>query len=362
MISRVVRLVVIALAMLAFVIPLPPFLVERIYSRGAYLWLQAWLTPLTNRLPFALFDLLLGIALGAALLALLSLLRHLRSPRRLWQTARRVLVASAAVYLAFLVCWGLNYQRRPLTAKLDFSADRPAPGAVLELATEAVTRLNALGDQAHAEGFPEWSQMPDWLGPAYAQSQNDLASGRHAVPGIPKASLLSVYFERAGVDGMTDPFFLEVLVNQGLLPFERPFVVAHEWAHLAGYADESEANFVGWLTCLRGPAGAQYSGWLFLYSHVMAALPRADRMRVGQTLAEGPRQDLRAAYQRLRSIQPIVRTVSWSVYDRYLKANRVESGTASYDRVVLLVLGTRFRPGWIPVLRIKPWTPTSRDF
>ena len=32
---------------------------------------------------------------------------------------------------------------------------------------------------------------------------------------------------------------------------ERPFVIAHEWAHLAGYADESEANFVAWLTCRR---------------------------------------------------------------------------------------------------------------
>jgi hypothetical protein len=36
-----------------------------------------------------------------------------------------------------------------------------------------------------------------------------------------------------------------------LLPFEKPFVAAHEWAHLAGYADESEASFVGWLTCVR---------------------------------------------------------------------------------------------------------------
>ena len=32
-----------------------------------------------------------------------------------------------------------------------------------------------------------------------------------------------------------------------LLPFERPFVLAHEWAHLAGHADEAEASAVaGW--------------------------------------------------------------------------------------------------------------------
>ena len=38
-------------------------------------------------------------------------------------------------------------------------------------------------------------------------------------------------------------------------------VAAHEWAHLAGYADESEANFVGWLTCARASDAARYSGW-----------------------------------------------------------------------------------------------------
>ena len=43
---------------------------------------------------------------------------------------------------------------------------------------------------------------------------------------------------------MTDPFLLETLIAPDLLEVERPFVIAHEWAHLAGYADESEANFV----------------------------------------------------------------------------------------------------------------------
>jgi hypothetical protein len=38
------------------------------------------------------------------------------------------------------------------------------------------------------------------------------------------------------------------------------------------------------------------------------------------------------------------------VYDRYLKANQVESGAASYGEVVRLVLGTKMGPGWVPAL------------
>ena len=93
------------------------------------------------------------------------------------------------------------------------------------------------------------------------------------MPGVPKRSLLGWYFRAAAIDGMTDPFFLEIILNPDVLPFERPFVLAHEWAHLAGYADEAEANFVAWLTCIRADRAAQYSGWLEAYRYAEAALP-----------------------------------------------------------------------------------------
>jgi len=60
------------------------------------------------------------------------------------------------------------------------------------------------------------------------------------VPGRPKTTILGGYFHQISVSGMTDPFFLETLIASGVLPFERSFVVAHEWSHLAGIADEGE--------------------------------------------------------------------------------------------------------------------------
>jgi hypothetical protein len=354
MVTLVFRLLVLGLAAAALVWRLPASLVERLYSRGLYLWVQAALTPSADQVPFALFDLLVSAAVVGGLVACILFVRRLRAPGRLrgilaW--AAGLLTSTALVYLAFLGCWGLNYEREPLTAKLDYRGGRPAPGAVVALASDAVARLNALHAEAHDRGWPEWGEMPGWLGVAFDRGQEDVLPGRHARPGVPKPSLLTFFFQRADVDGMTDPFFLEVLVNARLLPLERPFVVAHEWAHLAGYADEAEANFLGWLTCLRGPVGAQYSGWLFLYTHLLPALPRPDRMRIVRSLAAGPREDLQAIVARVAAQQPLVRAISWRVYDRYLRANRVESGVASYDQVVLLVLGTRFRPGWIPIRR-----------
>jgi len=154
------------------------------------------------------------------------------------------------------------------------------------------------------------------------------------------------------VDGMVNPFGLEVLANPDLLPWERPFVAAHEWAHLAGYANEAEANFVGWLTCIRADVAAQYSGWLFLYWQAASEVRAADRAAIANVLESGPRRDITAIVERLRRGQfPLLQKLSWQVYDGYLKANRVEEGVRSYGEVITLILRVRFDDGWVPVRR-----------
>ena len=121
-----------------------------------------------------------------------------------------------------------------------------------------VERLNALHDAAHGPGWPGAGarSIPPWLTASRAACATS-ASLRDVVPARPEAHAARLVFPARGVDGMTDPFFLETLVAGSVLPFERPFVVAHEWSHLAGIADEGEANFMGWLTCLRGSRGEQ---------------------------------------------------------------------------------------------------------
>src|SRR5204862_7378556 len=189
---------------------------------------------------------------------------------------------------------------------------------------------NALHAAAHAAEWPDAARIDPSLAAALADSERELGAVRIAMPARPKRTLLDWYFRKAVVDGMTDPFFLETLIVSDLLPFERPFVIAHEWAHLAGYNNEGEANFVGWLACMRGNAAHQYSGWLFLYSEAAGTLPRSDRGDLAARLQPGPLADLRAASARAtRNLNPRVSAAGWRVYNEYLKANRVESGMAS---------------------------------
>jgi hypothetical protein len=127
-----------------------------------------------------------------------------------------------------------------------------------------------------------------------------------------------------------------------LLPFDRPPVIAHEWAHLAGIADEGEANAVGWFVCLQASPANQYSGWLFMYEEVIRVLPAPDRAALASRLGAGPRADLRAIRDRIAaSVSPQISSAGWRVYDSYLKANRIEAGTRSYDEVLRLALGLK---------------------
>jgi len=269
---------------------------------------------------------------------------------------RGFVTAAAAVYLAFLLLWGLNYRRVPLTERLQLEASGPTAESVASLGEEATVQLNALHEPAHRAGWIEAPLQDEALRRGFVATQEALSDATVAAPGRLKRTVFGPYFRWTGVDGMINPFGLEVLANPDLLPFERPFVAAHEWAHLAGYAHEAEASFVGWLACMRGDASTQYSAWLFLYWQVSSEVDAQTRARLAEALAPGPRSDIEAVAARLRDGElPWLRTRGWQVYDQYLKANRVEEGIRSYGAVVTLILRARFEPGgWIPIRRVAP--------
>lgn len=343
---------VIAAAVVAGFSPPPASWVEHSYSRQ---WYPAWqnvVTPVSNLFGFSLLD-LLAVVVVLGLAALWR--RGLRGSghglsRRAAAVGRLTLhttAVAAALYLVFLAMWGLNYRREPLTARLDYDAARISPASLAALAAESVERLNALHAPAHGAGpWPAFEDLPQRFAPAFDRVQRRLGARRLAVAGRPKSTLLTAYFRRAGIDGMLSPFSLEVLVNGTVLPFERPFLVAHEWSHLAGYANESEASFVGVLICLAGDAQSRYSAWLRLSSQLVRHLPPDARDKVWAGLDDGPRADLRAVAARLREAVPVVRRNANRVYDRYLRANRVDAGIASYGLVVDLLLGTDGTPTW----------------
>jgi hypothetical protein len=336
------RLVLPLVASALAVAPVPADVVERVYAAGWYPHLQPLLTRASNTVPFAWLDPLALLAAAAVLIGARQAWRR-AGPARWRRMANSLLVllqAVAALYVAFLVLWGFNYRRAPAAERLQVSPGRVTADRVARLASRAVAQVNALHDPARNEAGLTGDVLVATMAPAFARVQGLLGSTWRMTPGRPKFSLIGHTFAVSGVDGMINPFALEVILNPEVLPFERPYVLAHEWAHLAGHAPESEASFVAFLACLQGPREMRYSGWLDILLHVLRALPPPRRQGAFEAIAKGPRADLRGVEARLRRVQPAVHHVSWSVYDQYLRANRVASGVADYGEVLTLVLGS----------------------
>ena len=121
------RVLLLVMALAAAFVPIPPSVIESIYSERLFPFLQVILTSISNRVGFALFDVLV---IAAVVLWLVFTTGDLLVARRAgWMraTARivmRTLTLAAAAYLVFLVAWGMNYRRVRLEDKVQFDRSR----------------------------------------------------------------------------------------------------------------------------------------------------------------------------------------------------------------------------------------------
>jgi hypothetical protein len=344
-----VRLSVVApvVAVLVLLVPIPAWIVDDFYSRDMYPWFQNLVTTVTNVLPLAVIDVLL------VLIAVLTLHRtwrlfHVMRQRgvidAIWEAVRRIVRFVSIVAILFYWAWGFNYRRLPLDSVLAGGAPPRLTVDMLQAgfadAATLAARLRPItqNDSGHFHSIK--LDLKDPMNEALRILQRTPLD----TPGEPKFSLvLTPFFRSSGVTGMINPFGLETIVLSDLLPFERPFVLAHEWAHLAGHADEAEASAVGWLACMKAGPVAAYSATLFLIAESAAAMPAAAREASMARLDSGVKADLDAIENRMRQQRPAVRRASARVYDQYLRANRVADGNASYGRALTLILAAPFK-------------------
>lgn len=325
-----------------FAAPWPAWMIEHGYARRAYPHIQHAVTSFSNLTGVAVMD--VGLVLLAVFL-LWRLAQFVRAGRDrgwgsgVWELSRRVVRLAALIALVFLLFWGFNYRRVSLEETLRGGAtDAPTPDAVLALATNAALRANQLREAAQPapSGYDEIAAR---LEPSFQEGLDRLGLPRMQVAGRPKVShVLTPFFTAAGVNGMLNPVALESIVHPDLLPFERPMVLAHEWAHLAGFADEADASAIAWLACVTGDPALAYSAHFFVLLETASVVRREEWRTIRATLSPGVLADIEALRARLSRQQPAVRDTAFKVYDGYLKSNRVEDGIRSYSRVVRVLL------------------------
>ena len=309
----------------------------QMYAVGIFYPFQSLRHFVFGFIPFSIGD-WLYVLLGLYLLLVLLRWGYFmstfgRNKEKLGRSLLHFLVVVSAIVLWFVLGWGGNYYKTPLSDywQLTKKPDRAADSAALFKFHETLTdRLNVLA--------PKYRQMPE-------REINDLSISWYRAftdckdksgLGI-KHSLLGPLLERLGIDGYYNPFTGEGQINSNLPCFMKPFLYSHEMAHQAGIADEEDANLVAYaLGTLTGDPSFNYSATLNVWLYAHAKVMRRDSITA------------KACYNRLNPLtkahldtldelskkydNPASR-VSTGIYDDYLKINNKKAGVHSYGNV-----------------------------
>jgi hypothetical protein len=332
-----------------------PGWIEQNYTNGFYPVWDTLVRSVTDRIPWSLDDVLLP-ALVLGLLALwINRARNAEKGRRRYALARAVLdtcAVFAAIFLWFMVSWAFNYSRVPVNQKMVLHKERTGVDSVTALANHTIDMLNANVVAAHAEALDD-AHMFAALEPTFYPTIHRLGDAATFAPTPIKPTLFEPLMRATATFGFTDPWTHEINLSTSLFPYERPASYAHEWSHLSGFADESEANFIAAVSCTHSKdAALRYSGWMLIWFNLPSSIHVTHRPSP-EVLADA--RAIEARYR--RETKPGVARVQRAVYNSYLHANNVKAGYNSYQLFVQLLTAGDFDRDGLPVVKPTPGAP-----
>ena len=280
-----------------------------------------------------------------------------------------ILSILSIAYFLFIILWGLNYNRLPLETtlinnykasvslnqnlesnKLVINSENKVEHNVNDLAnlyeflinkTNKTRKLVLEDDNGVMRANGNYKDIINRAQLGYDNTYDFLPQigGNYAKPKYVISSKMMCY---TGITGIYFPFTGEANVNIAIPHIHIPSTTLHEMAHQRGFASEDEANFIAYLTSINHPdIDFNYSGYILALNHTANALYKADYdtyMSLTKNISENVKTDLINNRNFWGKYEGKVDEVSNKFNDSYLKANGVTEGSASYGKMVDLLL------------------------
>jgi hypothetical protein len=334
--------------------------IERIYSRGVFVAFR-WIWDFTfGWSPLGWLYIFVG---GIAVLIGSRLIRRCGRARcgskaPFLEKLGRVCLAAAGwagrLVFCFYLLWGFNYGRLGLAKQMGLD---PGPMTRAELAAEAAWASTMAAEaRAAVRGASGAVLGRAALAPGLESTLRTSMTKVLRGAGLPAPGRVRVrrfhpggWLMRFSSTGVYIPYCGEGYAAGNLLPFETPFTLAHEMAHGFGIADEGEAGFLAFLTCLAADDPViRYSGYAGYWDYAAGELARADRAAfdaIWESLPPGMKADLRAAERNAARYRGVIEKASRRIYSKYLKAQGIDEGLRSYSQLVGLVRAWKKKSG-----------------
>jgi hypothetical protein len=242
------------------------------------------------------------------------------------------------VIIFFYVGWGYNYNQENLSTSLSLEVPSIDSTYISQAFLQQTDRLYAIKDSMTGiqsqfyfieNGIRDLQEsvLDEWGWPTYGRVRV-----RYLWPG------LLLHFRTSGI---YIPHAAEGHIDAGLYVKQHPFTIAHEMSHGYGITDESEANFVAYLTCIKSKNldivySAELAYWRYLARYYKAFHPES-WTEFYNGLDARLIQDLNLINDHIKMYKDWMPKYRDVIYDNYLKSHGVKAGIKSYDQMILLI-------------------------
>ncbi|MBL7699927.1 MAG: DUF3810 domain-containing protein [Chitinophagaceae bacterium] len=345
-IRRIFLIILVVFAVAIRVFSSSGAVVEKYYSTGVYPYISAAQRILLGWVPFSVGDLFYafaGIYLVYSLVKLIKRIARRKAESVYFKNVGLNLITGAlAVYVAFNLLWGLNYNRQGIDFQLGLNSLEYTNDDLITVAGLVASKMNEL-QPASEKTRPllrKKSHLFKSATEAYKQQSRETVI-EYRYPSV-KPSIFSYLGNYLGFTGYYNPFSGEAQVNTTIPLFIRPFTTCHEIGHQLGYAKESEANFAGYLSATSSnDSSFLYSVYFEMFAYSARYLYYADSNALRQItdqLSPAVKKDIRELREFYEGYENPLETAIDRLYSQYLKANEQPSGKMSYSEVVAMLI------------------------
>src|SRR5690606_1501593 len=226
-----------------------PAWIDHFYLPYIYARFNQILSFSFDRFSFSVGDILYALVI---LLFIRKIIVIIKSKRKIVVRLTTLVVQFVALfYLLFNISWGLCNYQTPLHEKLNISTKYTLTD--LQNETQRLIHVvNHLQQQVASDGQAveieaDLAKFSLAAQEGYRNIKDEIRFPVHSISDV-KASLYSKVITKMGFSGYFNPFTHENQVNIEVPAVSLCVTSAHEIAHQLGYANESEANFLGYLS------------------------------------------------------------------------------------------------------------------
>lgn len=336
---KIILFLVFISSILIFYSKISDNLISEIYSQKIFLFINFPIRLIINLFPFSVGDIL--YILIVILLFSLIINQIKKGINGIIPTILQLLFYSGMFIFIFITLWGWNYKRKNLYKELNLEKRTYDKSNLEKAALFFLEKVNTYKELSKNDSIKSKKQIINSLKQPIAKIKSELSFLKSTNEKI-KPSLFSDLISFMGVTGYYNPFTSEAQINKNIPIFTYPFVACHEISHQMGIASEDEANFIGFLICLKSDDNfIKYSAYFEIYLYIIKELKKHDRLKaekIIENLSPLVKKDIIELQNYYQKHKSILDDISSIFYDKYLKINHQKEGIKSYNNVVNLII------------------------